>query len=216
MPPVITISAPYGAGGSVVGPALAQRLDVPFLDRAIPVEVSSRLQIPVDDAIGLDELPRAGLSRWMAAFAPAVQMVGGSFADVTSLPDEIAFRDETEAVLRDHARGGAVILGRAGAIVLRDLPAALHVRLHGPLERRIRQATRLLGVDQDTARQQLQASDLAREAYVRHGYQVEPSDPSHYHLVLDSTQITLDGCVELIERALQHRMPSGALGNSSR
>ena len=30
---LVTISAAYGAGGSVVGPALAQRLGVPFLQR---------------------------------------------------------------------------------------------------------------------------------------------------------------------------------------
>src|ERR1700728_1775918 len=31
---LVTVSASYGAGGSVVGPALAHRLGVPFLQRA--------------------------------------------------------------------------------------------------------------------------------------------------------------------------------------
>ena len=35
---------------------------------------------------------------------------------------------------------GAVILGRAGAVILRDDPDALHVRLDGPPERRVEQA----------------------------------------------------------------------------
>ena len=34
--PVVTVSALYGAGGSVVGPRVAEELDVPFLDRQIP------------------------------------------------------------------------------------------------------------------------------------------------------------------------------------
>ena len=40
---LVTLSATYGAGGSVVGPALAQRLDAPFVDRLIPTEVAARL-----------------------------------------------------------------------------------------------------------------------------------------------------------------------------
>jgi len=33
---VVTISASFGAGGSIVGPALAERLGLPLIDRAIP------------------------------------------------------------------------------------------------------------------------------------------------------------------------------------
>jgi shikimate kinase len=38
---VVTLSAGYGAGGSVIGPAVAERLGVPFLDRALPAGVAS-------------------------------------------------------------------------------------------------------------------------------------------------------------------------------
>ena len=37
---IVTVSASYGALGSEVGPRLAERLGVPFLDRAIPSEVA--------------------------------------------------------------------------------------------------------------------------------------------------------------------------------
>ena len=39
---LVALSASYGAGGSVIGPALAERLDVPFIDRAIPLTSTSR------------------------------------------------------------------------------------------------------------------------------------------------------------------------------
>ena len=45
-PVVVTISAPYGAGGSQVGPLVADRLGVTFLDRAIPAAVSEKLALP--------------------------------------------------------------------------------------------------------------------------------------------------------------------------
>jgi len=42
---LIALSASYGAGGNAIGPALAERLGVPFLDRAIPIRVAARLRV---------------------------------------------------------------------------------------------------------------------------------------------------------------------------
>jgi cytidylate kinase len=41
---VVTISASYGAGGSVVAPALAERLGWPFIDRMVTASVSSEAE----------------------------------------------------------------------------------------------------------------------------------------------------------------------------
>jgi cytidylate kinase len=98
-----------------------------------------------------------------------------------------------------------VILGRAGAVVLAGEPRALHVRLIGPEAARIEQGMRVEGVDRATAERHLEESDRARRAYVQHFYRADPADPSHYHLVIDSTAIALDDCTELIVRAARAR-----------
>ncbi len=198
---VVTISAPYGTGGSVIGPRLAERLEVPFVDRAIPVSVSRRLDIPVEDAVGREESSQDRLTRWAAYFAPAVQLFGGMAIGEHALHPDQAFRDATEEALREYAAAGAVILGRAGAIVLRDLPGAVHVRLSGTRERRLQIAMRLLGSDRETAEREMRASDLARETYVKDWYHADPADPTLYHLVIDSTQLPMACCLELIRTA---------------
>ena len=43
---LITVSATYGAGGSVVAPALAQRLGLPFLQRVTTTEGEIALAVP--------------------------------------------------------------------------------------------------------------------------------------------------------------------------
>lgn len=202
-PPVVTISAPYGTGGSVIGPRLAERLKVPFVDRAIPVSVSRRLDIPVEDAASQEESPQDRLTRWAAYFAPAVQLFGGMAIGEPALHLDQAFRDATEEALREHAAAGAVILGRAGAIVLRDIPGAIHVRLSGTRERRLQIAMALLGTDRQTAEGEMRASDLARESYVKDWYRADPADPTLYHLVIDSTQLPMACCLELILTAVR-------------
>ena len=55
MPLVVTISATYGAAGSVIGPAVAEGLGARFLDRAIPVAVAHSLAVPLSDVLEHDE-----------------------------------------------------------------------------------------------------------------------------------------------------------------
>jgi cytidylate kinase len=203
---LITLSAPYGAGGSHVGPAVAERLGVPFVDRAIPTAVAERLAVPLADAHERDEAVGSWFSRALLSFGQVGPVLGGA----TPVPEEVlgeeAFRRATEQVLREHAAGaGAVILGRAGAVVLGTAPGALHVRLTGPADARVEQGMRLGGVDRETAQRQAEETDRAREAYVHHFYRTDPRDAALYHLVIDSTAIPLDACVDLVVTAAQAR-----------
>ncbi len=200
---VVTISASYGAGGSRVGPELARRLGVDFLDRAIPTRVAERLAVPLDDALAHDESLGDAIGRLASSFALLPELAGAMMqAGVLAGED---YRRETERLIRDHADKGAVVLGRAGQVILRDRPDALHVRLDGPEEARIAQAMALEGIDRQTAERQRRDGDRAREAYIRHFYGTDPKDVSLYHLVIDSTALPLDGCVEVIEAAARLR-----------
>jgi cytidylate kinase len=202
---VVTISAAYGAGGAVVGPAVADRLGVPFVDRAIPVAVANDLGITVDDALSRDERVKGWLSRMLAATAPlsAEWMVGPDHARTALLSDVAVLRCTEDAIRKAVSTDGGVILGRAAAIVLRDHPGAFHVRLDGDPDRRVRQAMALLGISEQEAEDAMLRNDKARVAYVRHFYGADPASPEHYHVVLDSTRVPLDTCTEIIAAAVE-------------
>jgi cytidylate kinase len=198
-PPLVTISASYGAGGSQIGPALAQRLGVEFLDRAIPTRVADRLQVPIDDALAHDEALGDAIGRLVSSFALLPELAGAMVqAGVLAGED---YRRETERLIREHAGSGAVILGRAGAIILRDDPHALHVRLDGPPERRVAVAMELEGLDRHDVERLRKNGDRAREAYVRHFYGCDARDPALYHLVIDSTALSAATVVDIIAAA---------------
>jgi hypothetical protein len=204
--PLVTLSATYGAGGSTVGPRVAERLHVPFLDRAIPASVAERLAVPLTEADGHDEAIGSLLSRMALRLAPMGQAFGAPAAVPAGMLDELAYCKATEQIVREHAAtGDAVILGRAAALILREERRALHVRLSGPPRRRIEQAMRLRGADRATAERELEETDRARETYVRHFYRADSRHPRHYHLMLDSTALGIDACVELIVLAAAAR-----------
>jgi cytidylate kinase len=195
---LVTISAAYGAGGSRIGPALAERLGVPFVDRAIPMAVADRLEVSVDEAAEHDaQVAGNWLERILRNF-----MFGDAGVPIAAPANSISsddFRRATEDVLlRRAATGRGVILGRGGAIVLRDDPRALRVRLDGPPERRIEQAMRLGGLNRETAESAMRELDRTHHEYIKHFYGVENTNPALYHLVIDSTAIDLAACVDLI------------------
>ncbi|GAA1456897.1 cytidylate kinase-like family protein [Nocardiopsis exhalans] len=223
--PVVTISATFGAGGSVVGPAVAARLNVPFLSRAVPSAVAAEIGCSLDEVLQRDDRAPGGLERLLSSAArlPTVTLGSVDTAFIGTTNDEgrllydHEFVEQTERVIRDVARDGGVILGRAAAVVLADHPGALHVRLDGSRQARLRRARRLWdagdreecgghgwGPDPPTPRL-LDDNDRARASYVRRFYRVDPADPDHYHLVIDSTALSTDACADVVVRAAADR-----------
>jgi cytidylate kinase len=200
---LIALSAAYGAGGSRIGPALALRLGVPFVDRAIPHAVADRLEVSYSDAAAHDEKVGIGwLERVPTGF------VGGDTGVPTPLPGDALsaddFRRATEEVLRQQVdTGEGVILGRGAVVLLREHPGALRVRLDGPTDRRARQAAAIQNLAPEAAERARGQFDRAHEAYCRQFYGVRIRDPALYHVVLDSTSLEFDACVEMIARAAE-------------
>ena len=181
---LITISATYGAGGPVIAPLLARRLGLPFADRFLRPDAApargSEERVTDEE---LDEEPRRPMLEGFALLGPAWNIPVPR--DVEDLPERL--RAANEATLRDLIRqGGAVVLGRAAAVALGRHPAAFHVRLDGPPDRRARRGAAWEGVDLDTARSRLDAAD-----------------PSLYHLVLDSTVLDVDTVLEVVITAAE-------------
>jgi hypothetical protein len=207
VPKVVTISASFGAGGSLIGPAVADRLGIPFVDRAIPAAVAESLAVPLDRALAHDQQLPTGIVRILSKMASAVIPLGiAPMTPPEGTDHEDVFRSGTERVLREVAeRTGGVLLGRASAIVLASHPNALHVRLDGPKAARV---ARVKGRD-DRPEQELirmmDQTDRARVAYVKHFYNRDPHDSRLYHLVLDSTALPVEVCVDLIVTAARAR-----------
>ena len=207
--PVVTIAALYGAAGTVIGPKVAERLGVPFLDRDIPEAVAKRSGLPQAVVEGVDEAPRSGMQRLTASLGRASTISGAMGGSVEQLDvEERVIRGRIEEFLARASISGGVALGRGGMVVLRSVPWALHVYLGGPRDARIAQRMALEGIDRSTAEARQKAEDRARISYVSRVYGVDGTDPALYHLMLDSTALDVDTCVDLIVTAARARVRS--------
>jgi cytidylate kinase len=194
---LITVSASYGAAGSVVAPALADRLGLPFMQRVTTSEGHPAAPGPCDEQMTEEEVKATPVHRLLASFTQAMP-AGPTQSPPSSHHQDQHLRGHGEAgIHRLLAGGGGVILGRAAAVVL-GKDRGYHVRLDGPPDRRVVQGATIEGISEQEANARRRASDKARTAYVRRLYRIDPGDPSLYHLVIDSTAIPPDTVIELI------------------
>jgi cytidylate kinase len=211
---VVTLAALYGAGGSIVGPRVAERLGVPFLDRAIPSSVAKRAGVPEAAVAEVDEEPRSRWDQVLDALGRASPPTAASGPEERLDLENRKLHAEIERFLADSSRTGGVVLGRGGAVVLASVPRALHVYLGGSRDRRIERVMELHGVDRATAARRVKANDRARRDYVRSVYGIEGDNPTLYHLMIDAISLGVDVCVDLIvaasESLTRAPVPAGA------
>jgi cytidylate kinase len=202
---LITVSAAYGAGGSVVAPALAQQLGVPFLQRVTTTAGQVTGVGPCHERLVEDEEKTTPVHRLLASFTHSMP-VGPTQSQLSARHHDYDLRCGAEAEIHQLlAGGGGVILGRAAAVVL-GKDRGFHVRLDGPPARRMAQGATIEGVSEEQARAHMQAADKARTAYVRRLYRADPADASLYHMVIDSTAIPLDTVIEVILAAVREQI----------
>ena len=205
---VVTISASFGAGGSIVGPAVAERLGIPFVDRAIPAAVAESLAVPLDRALAHDQQLPSAIIRVLSKMASAVIPMGvAPMAPPEGTDQEDVFRSGTEqasCATSPTARAACSSAGPRRSSSPSTRPRSTSAST-GP--RPPAWPGRRRGDDrpEHEVGRVLDETDRARIAYVKHFYNRDPHDSRLYHLVLDSTALPLDVCVDLIVTAARAR-----------
>lgn len=191
---VVTISASYGAGGSVIAPAVAERLGFPFLDRALPAAVSSTAAESADD----EERTEGLITRMLSRFAAVPDPLTGGVSGVPGITRDEALKEQVEQQVGEFARSDGVILGWGSTLIVKR---AFHVRLDGPEEARVRRGMLIEGLDESAARKRLADTDRVRSLYIRRMYGRDWRDFELYQLIIDSTSLDFDACVSVISDA---------------
>jgi CMP/dCMP kinase len=213
----VTISREYGSGGGEIAARLAERLGWRLIDHEVVQQIAQRLGVEEEDAAAHDEHAES----WVMQFLTTMQGVG----PMVALPSNLSF-PPTEAsytrALRDVVNGAVlagqtVIVGRGSQIILRDRRDTLHVRIVAPLDLRITYVALRENLTRSAAQQRIIQRDQERRRYLSATYRALPEDPHLYDIILNTSVLDLDGCVDLIRHSLDDKatrlgIPATALG----
>ncbi|MBI4322254.1 MAG: cytidylate kinase-like family protein [Chloroflexi bacterium] len=206
---VVTISRQLGAGGRDVGRRLADELGITYVDHEI-VSTAAMLAGVSEDALADADERRPTILSYIAdllARYPTAAELGIPAVEIEPALSQDTYHKMIEDVIKDVAnRGSAVIVGRAGNMILRNQRWTLHVNLVAPFERRVDLTMKREGIGRPEAERRVRESDRNRAGYMRTYYKVEWTDPLNYHLTLNMGRLDLDTATNLVVDAAKSLM----------
>src|SRR5512132_831534 len=196
-PPVVTLFEKYGAGARSIGPRVAKALGVEWMDQAFSSGDIESAKYPGGGKTG-DQ--GSGLARFLGRFAPSATVLDDASIPLAQAQDADMVEENTRLVKEAGARG-VVILGRNGALILGDIPTALHVQIDAPVEVRIARAAKEEGLDLTHATRRQRNEDWARAEMSEKFYYWNPMSIDRYDLVVNTGMLDLDTAVDVIVSA---------------
>ncbi|PHU41061.1 cytidylate kinase [Pseudobutyrivibrio ruminis] len=186
---IITISRQFGAGGSTIGQAVAERLGYYYCDKDMIVRT----------AIESGNLS-PGEIRYYDEKVPKEFGFGQSLFDFYNKPlDERLFNAQKEAIKKLAEKGNVVIVGRNANIILKEYDRTLHVFIAATEHFRLkRMMGKMPGVPEEKVLSRLHSVDKARQKYCKYYTDTEFGNAAYYDLALKSSTLGIDNCVDII------------------
>lgn len=186
---IITISRQFGAGGSTIGRAVANRLGYYYCDKDMIIRAALE-----SGTLSADEV------RYYDERVPTEFGIGQSLFDFYNKPlDERLFQAQAAAIKKVAEKGNCVIVGRNGNMILQQFDRTLHVFISATEHYRIRRVQQDMPELKDSAAlQKIRAVDRARKKYCKHYTNTEFGNGAYYDISLKSSTLGIDKCIDLI------------------
>lgn len=119
---------------------------------------------------------------------------GGTFID--------RLKDEIKEYLETHS---AVLVGFGSQSIFRERKDAVHVRIIADRSVRVHRAKKQYRVSDVEAERILDTADKRHKKFVSIVYGQDLSDPSLYHLILNTSSLTVDECVSAVNALITEK-----------
>ena len=199
---VITINRELGSGGRTIGRILAEKLGVPFYDKALIKALEAKYQLNTDEIERLKTRKRS----WWADFK-RVMTVGEEAAnsnayytgaDADLLTTDALFKAEKEILLGIAEDESCVIAGRSAFFILNGHPNHLSVLIQAPIEYRVERLMNKNNMTWKDAMKTINKVDKMREEYVKNYANTSRYDTRNYDLVINRAGKTEEQVANLI------------------
>lgn len=202
---IITINRELGSGGRTVGRKLAERLKVPFYDKALIKALADKYNLNIEEV----EQLKGRSHTWWAEFKRIMDF-GTNMANSPSYykttigeePDLLTtdemFNLEKEILIGIAEEESCVIAGRSAFFILKNHPNHLSILIQAPMEQRIERVMRKQDMTSGEAVKTIAKIDKMRENYVNHYTKTSRYDTRNYDLVINMASLSEDDAVDLI------------------
>lgn len=175
---IITISRQSGSLGREIAEQLAENLSIPLIKRKTFInEHFTDIATPYEISM-LEKSPKFYLKQ---------------------ATDGITFKEHMKnRLIAEAEKGPCVILGMGGQVIFARHPDAINIRVIASESKRYDVFLRKYGVQETEAENILRQSDRRHRRFLHTLYEIDWNDPDLYDIILNTDNMTIEHCVELI------------------
>jgi len=203
---VVCISHATGSGGSEVGRLVAERLGFRYVDEDIIAQAAAKGGVDPGD-LADEERRKSWLARALDEFGRGAS--GEAWAllgPMPPAPGQASSGEELRALIREAieetaAQGKAVIVAHAASHAIGRREEALRVLVTASAGTRAARLCEAEKLEEAAASRAVKDADAARADYLRRFHDVDDEQPTHYDLVVNTDQLSLEQAAELVSSA---------------
>jgi cytidylate kinase len=188
--PVVTISRMAGSGGRTLAAGLVANLGLTLQDHSLVGRIARDRNLERSIVSQLDEHAVNQAELW----------IKGVFKKRIFLKDEY-HAALVSVVSKLGAAGDVVFLGRGAHLILGE-NTTLRIRVVASRSVRLQRIMERTGLSRAEARALMDETDRNREEFIRSVFKVEPDEPGHFDLILNTDRMKPECMLEVVNLAL--------------
>ncbi len=194
---VITIGREFGSGGLDVGRMLSDKLKVKCYDKELLSMAAKESGLCQEIFENHDEKPTSSFLYSLVMDTYSVS--GYASAPFLDMPlNHKVFLAQFETIKNLAKKESCIIVGRCADYALAEHPNCINVFIHADMEFRIDHIMKTFDLSKEKATDMIHKTDKKRASYYNYYSSKRWGDSRSYHLTLDSSQLGLQGCGEII------------------
>ena len=184
---IITISREFGSGGRTIGKRVAEKLGIPCYDAELVNKIAEESGYAKEYVEEQGEYTSGG---WLST------ILSDRSNGLTN--QDRLWSIQSRVITELAEQGPCVIVGRCADYVLREKADCLTVFIHASLEKRAERIVKEYGETDESPEDRVKDKDKRRESYYGFYTDMKFGDARHYDLCLDSGELGLDKCVDIV------------------
>ena len=200
---IITISREYGSGGRQVGLTVAKKLGMEFYDKELIDAAAKEIGFPTEMIADREQRLTNSLL-YNFAMGTLYGIAYPREPKVSELPlTEQIYQAQKKAIEEAAKRGSCIFVGRCADYILKSRPDVLRVFIYADRDIRKRRAIEEYGEIEEYIDEFMYQTEKRRRIHYENYTNQKWGSRENYDLMLNSGDLGLDKCVELLCEAVK-------------
>ena len=200
---IITISREYGSGGRQVGLTVAKKLGMEFYDKELIDAAAKEIGFPTEMIADREQRLTNSLL-YNFAMGTLYGIAYPREPKVSELPlTEQIYQAQKKAIEEAAKRGSCIFVGRCADYILKSRPDVLRVFIYADRDIRKRRAIEEYGEIEEYIDEFMYQTDKRRRIHYENYTNQKWGSRENYDLMLNSGDLGLDKCVDLLCEAVK-------------